>query len=261
MMRVRDLLLLSLSALSLVGAPTASGAAGAAGVDGFRDKLAKWVETRQLVSQEKSDWDAERETLRASRDLLQQQKKELQAQIAEFEASATQSDEERRDLLLQRGEYQRANAALAGEIGALEQQVKALVPRLPAPLQEKLKPLLVQIPEHPDEERPQLGPRLVNVLGVLAQAEKWNSAATLVGETRELDGGGKKVQVRTLYWGLGDAVYVDTEGEHAGIGRPGDDGWVFSDASASAADVKRLIDIYEGNVDIIRFVDLPVEIH
>ena len=234
-------------------------AAAEARVNDFRAKLEKWVETRQILSEEKSDWATEREYLKAGHDLLSREKKFLQAEIAELEASSTAADDERRDLLLERAAYQRANAALESKIRAMEEQVLALAPRLPEPLQKKLEVLLVQIPEDPQTARPQLGRRLMSVLGGLAQAEKWNGTATFAGETRAVDGE-QKVHVRTLYWGLGQAVYVDAQGETAGLGRPGPEGWEFHDEPELAADAELLLDIYEGNVDEIEFVRLPVEI-
>ncbi len=243
----------------LLAVAAALPAAAENGVDAFRAKLEKWVETRQVLSEEKSDWDVEREILRASRDLLQQQKQALQAEIAELEQSSSAADEERRDLLLERGEYQRLKREIEQEIRSLEEQVLALAPRLPEPLQEKLELLLVQIPEDPEQDRQPLSQRLMNVLGVLAQAEKWNSNATFVGETRALDGG-QQVRVRTLYWGLGQAVYVDAQGETAGVGRPGPEGWEFADVPDLADDAGLLLDVFEGNVDVIRFVELPVEV-
>ena len=102
-----------------------------------------------------------------------------------------------------------------------------------------------------------LGARLMNVLGVLAQAEKFDSTATFVGETRQV--GDEKLQVRTLYWGLAQAIYVDAQGRTAGIGRPGPNGWEFTNDPDLASDARHLLDIYEGNVDTIEFVRFPVE--
>lgn len=255
---------LSRVALGLALAATAAGGAWAEtngsgpGISEFRAKLDKWVKTRQLISEEESDWEAERESLRASRDLLQQERKALKAEIAELDETSTAADDERRDLLLQRAEYQRSEQALEARIRSLEEQVLALAPKLPAPLQKKLEPLLVQIPQDPANTRVGLGQRLMSVLGVLAQAEKFNSTATFVGETRAI--GDQKVQVRTLYWGLGQAFYVDARRETAGIGRPGPAGWVFTPQPELADDAGLVLDIYEGNVDTIEFVGLPVEI-
>jgi len=228
-------------------------------VSAYRTKTEKWIETRQLISQERNDWAAERETLRATRDLLRQQKEALEAEIAELEASSGSADDERRDLLLERAEHLRAARALEDRVRAMEEAVQGLAPQLPEPLQKKLEPLLVQIPDDPETTRLQLGQRLMNVLGVLLQAEKWNGTATFVGETRAVKGD-QKVAIRTLYWGLGQAFYVDSQGQTAGIGRPGPDGWVFAERLDVAERAKLLLDIYEGNVDTIEFVELPVEV-
>ena len=190
---------------------------------------------------------------------MKRQESEKIPEVEEIEASHTGAEQERNELLLRRGDYQRLSMSLGGELANLERQVLALVPQLPAPLQKRLEPLLVQIPEDADRTTAPLGQRMMNVLGVLGQAEKWNNTATFVGETRAIKGE-QKVQVRTLYWGLAQAFYVDAQGETAGIGRPGDEGWVFEDDPSLASRAELLLDIYEGNVDTIAFVPLPVEI-
>jgi gas vesicle protein len=250
---------IAVAVVALLGASAT--ARGAERIDDFRVKMEKWVETRQILSQEKSDWEAEHAMLEATRDLLRDQRAALKEEIAALETSITEADQERVDLLLARGEYRRSIAAMKEWQAELEQRVLGLVPMLPEPLQDKLEPLIVQIPNDPEAGRVSLGKRLVNVLGVLLQAEKFDGTATLTGETRAIRAGDEqKVQVRTLYWGLGQAVYVDSQGRAAGLGRPGPEGWVFSEAPGLADDAKLLIDIYEGNVDTIRFVDVPVQI-
>ena len=230
-----------------------------ADVSEFKSKMEKWVETRQLVSEERTEWEADRETLRATREMLRQRTTGLVDEIAELEGMSTTADDERRELLLERSEYQRSSLVLKAEIRGMEETILEVVPRLPEPLQKKLEPLMVQVPENPETTRLQLGQRLMNVLGVLAQAQKFNSTATFVGETRLVESG-QKVLVRTLYWGLGQAIYVDNQGELAGIGRPGNDGWIFTNDTAIADEAKLLLDIYEGRVDTIEFVQLPIEI-
>jgi len=228
-------------------------------VDDFRAKMEKWVKTRQIVSEEQADWEVERESLKATKRLLAQQREALEVEIADLEGSNTAADDERREFLLQRADYQRSSQVLAERIRAMEEQVLNLNQRFPAPLQKRLEPLIVQIPENPDISKIPLGRRLMNVLGVLAQAEKFNDTVTLAAETRAVDGE-QKVQIRTLYWGLGEAIYVDSAADNAGIGHPGDEGWVFTADSALADDAKRLVDIYEGNVDAIEFVSLPAAV-
>jgi len=248
------LLVFTIAAFAGASVTSAEGSASA-----YRAQLEKWVEARQLLSKERADWLVDRDYLKATRDLLVQERDALRAEIAEYEETNSGADDERRDLLLERGEYQRTARALEGQVRALEEQVLAVVPRFPETLQKRLEPLIVQIPEDPERSQVPLGQRLMNVLGVLAQAEKFNGTATFVGETRAV-GGDQKVQVRTLYWGLGQAIYVDAQGRAAGIARPTDSGWEYLDDPTLAADAGLLLDIYEGNVDTISFVPMPVEI-
>jgi hypothetical protein len=233
----------------------------------FRAKMEKWVEARELLSKEESEWLVDRAYLTSTKKLLQRERDALRKEVQDLEASYTGADEERRDLLLERGEYQRMTRSLEDELRVLEGQVQNVIPRLPAPLQDRLEPLIVQIPDDPEHTNTPVGQRLMNILGLLAQTEKFNSTATLVGETRAIGGeqsagqdAAQKVQVRTLYWGLGEAIYVDTQGRVAGIGRPTDTGWVFTEDPSLRSDAKLLLDIYEGNVDTIDFVPIPVEI-
>ncbi|MDJ0787646.1 MAG: DUF3450 family protein [Myxococcota bacterium] len=256
--RKRWLRLGSLAVALFVMSPT--GASSEGEVDGFRTKLEKWVETRRIISEERTGWQADKETLRDTRRLLTQQKKELSEKIATAEQATTESEDARRDLLLERGEFQRANRTLEAQIAELEQGTLALVARLPAPLTAKIEPLVAQIPEDPEGAETPLGQRLVNVLGVLSQAEQFNANAHLVGETRAVVEGDQRVAIRTLYWGLGQAVYAAAQGRAAGIARPGPDGWVFENDSSLTADAELLLDIYEGNTDAIEFIELPVQL-
>jgi hypothetical protein len=249
--------LLHLLLLSVLFNPVAAFAG--AEVSDFKTRTEKWIETRQIISEEKSEWEGERDSLRATRDLLGNQKRALEEKIAELEETSSFADEERRELLLTRGEHQRTGRALDERIRQMETEVLELAPRLPEPLQKKIEPLLVQIPKDPDNTRQTLGARLMNVLGVLAQTEKWNSTATFVGETRAV-AEDRRIAIRTLYWGLGQAFYVDTEGSTAGVGRPGPEGWVFVEQPDLAGPARELLDIYEGNVDTIEFVRLPIEV-
>ena len=225
----------------------------------YRTKMEKWVEARQILSAERSDWLVERESLEATRDLLRNERQSLKEQIEALKKTEGGAESERLELAARRDEYRRSAEVLEEKVQDLERQVLALVPRLPEPLQKKIQPILVQIPTNPEVAKSNLGQRLVNVLAVIAQAEKWNGTATFVGETRDV-GNGQKVAVRTLYWGLAQAVYVDSQGETAGIGRPTAEGWKFVDDPDLADSAKKILDIYEGIVDTIAFVPVPAEI-
>ena len=48
-------------------------------------------------------------------------------------------------------------------------------------------------------------------------------------------------------------------GQYAGIGVPGPDGWEWPRVDAAGAEIKQLIDVYEGSEDI-SFVNVPAYI-
>ena len=244
----------------VVFAVGASGASASESAASFRAKMEKWVQTRQILSEETADWLLEKESLQATRDFLRRERDDLRAEIAEFEAAGATADDERRELLAQRSEYQASAERMKESVEILEREVLEIAPQLPEPLQNRLDLLLVQIPEDPEKSDASLGSRLMNVLGVLAQTEKWNSTATLIGETRAIGESDQKVQMRSLYWGLGQVVYVDILGEVAGVGRPTKTGWEFVEDRSLASDAKMLLDIYEGNVDTISFIPVPVDL-
>lgn len=255
----RPFVLSLLAASAFVGAGRGAAEPARSAASEYRAKMEQWVETRQILSEERAEWLVERESLEATRDLLRDERQALKEQIATLQSTDAGASEERDLLVSKRDEYQRSADALAGQVLALEQQVQALVPKLPEPLQKKLEPVLVQIPKDPATTKIALGQRLMNVLAVVAQAEKWNGTATFVGETRDV-GDGQKVAVRTLYWGLAQAIYVDSQGETAGIGRPTPSGWQFVDDPDLADRAREILDIYEGIVDTIAFVPVPAEI-
>lgn len=246
---------------ALVPLPGASAGAGSAHspADAYRAKMEKWVETRQILSEERAEWLVEKESLAATRDLLQDERKALQEQIATLRVSDSGSTAERDELSAKRAVYLQSAEILEGKVATLERDLLALVKQLPDPLQKKLEPILVQIPSDPGSTKVGIGQRLVNVLAIVSQAGKWNGTASFVGETRDV-GDGQKVAVRTLYWGLAQAIYVDTQGELAGVGRPSPEGWKFVDDPDLASEAKEILDIYEGIVDTIAFIPVTAEI-
>ena len=138
-----------LASVAMVGSFMLSSKAIAEGsADGFRASLEKWVQARTLISKERSDWLVERQYLESTRDLLKDERDSLREQIAALEASQTGADEERRNLVLARGDYQQTSLRLADRIAGLERRVTRLIPKLPAPLTDRLEPLLVHARRH-----------------------------------------------------------------------------------------------------------------
>lgn len=228
-------------------------------IEQTKSKLELWVESRQILSKEHSDWIVDKDYLQQSISLLESELENLEATIQEIEAANTAASSERFTLLGERGNMQESFDVSAEYITQLEAATLELCKHFPKILLDRLERLIVRIPQDPENAKLSLGQRLQNVVGILTQAEKFDKSATYAGETRELSSG-TKVQVRTLYWGLAAGFYVDIIGEKAGIGKPGAEGWVWTEHNNIAAEIKQFIDIYEGNTDLIEFVSLPVSV-
>ncbi|MGB0408853.1 MAG: DUF3450 family protein [Opitutales bacterium] len=223
-----------------------------------RSVLEEWVETRQIISEEKANWQLEQSILGETATLLSSELERLNKALEELEASATAADEDRTRLADEKEQLTAASAVVEANIGGLETQMKAVVKTLPEPLVEKIKPLIRRLPEDPADTSLSLGERVQNIVGILSQADKFNTTVTQTNESREIDGG-KVVEVRTLYWGLAAAYYVDATGEYAGVGYPTAEGWAWPQIDGAGDEIARLIDVYEGTEEI-QFVPVPASI-
>lgn len=259
-MKTRLLHTLALSAVATVPSLFAqSGTAGTANTDEARDVLEQWVETRQIISQERSDWKTEKAILTDTVDLLSSELERLDTEIAELETSATAADEEREQLTARRDALSAGSDAVLDNIGELETQIKMIVAKLPDPLTDKIQPLIRRLPDDPKSTKMSLGERVQNIVGILSQADKFNTTMTLTSETQEMESG-KRVQVNTLYWGNAIAYFVDDTGEYAGIGSPTEDGWEWTQLEDAGGDIRELLSVYDGSADTIKFVKVPARI-
>lgn len=249
----------SISIALLVGVTVSLNALhGADKISGTRDVLEEWVETRQIISEEKANWQMEQSILSDTVSLLTNEVARLDAALKELEDSATAADADRAKFTEERDLLTAASAVVEGNIGALETQMKAIVKTLPEPLVNTIKPLVRRLPDDPENTKLSLGERVQNIVGILSQADKFNTTVTQTSESREIDGG-KTVEVRTLYWGLATAYYVDASGQYAGVGYPTPEGWEWPRIDSAGAAIKRLIDVYEGS-EAIQFVPVPASI-
>jgi len=227
-------------------------------IENTRNTLEQWVETQQILSEEKSDWKLEKAILEDTEKLLNNELERLNAALEELDASATAADEERTTLAAEKETLSEASSVVEANIGALETQIKAIIKTFPEPLVDKIKPLIRRLPEDPNDTKLTLGERVQNIVGILSQADKFNGTITQTSESREV-GDGRVVEVRTIYWGLGGAFYVDAAGDYAGVGFPGDNGWEWPEVAGSGEQIKRLLDVYEGSEEI-QFVPVPARI-
>ncbi|MEZ6017596.1 MAG: DUF3450 family protein [Planctomycetota bacterium] len=236
----------------------ASSAAIDGDVDSTRATLEKWVETRQLISQEKRDWAEGRELMEARIELVKREIEGLRAKIADAEANVVAADGKRDELVKENESLQDATRSLAGLIGTLEAETLALLPRLPQPIRERVKLISQQLPEPGSETKLTLSERFLNVVYILNEADKFNREVSLEVEVRAL-ADGTSVEVSTLYLGLGQAFYANAKGDVAGFGMSTADGWAWTAANDYAPVILEAIAIH-GNTKPAAFVQLPLRV-
>lgn len=227
-------------------------------VNETRSIIEQWVETEQIISKENSEWEIEEGLLEKTFALLTSEVARLDSELKDLKESASASDEERSSLAAQKESLKAASNVVASTIGTLETDLKAIIPTLPDPLVEKIRPLIRRLPDNPEKTDLSLGQRVQNIVGILSQTDKFNTTITTTSETREFEEG-KIVQVTTLYMGLASAYYVDDSGKYAGVGIPTANGWEWPLVKGIGSEVKQLVDIYEGTGEI-KFINLPAQI-
>lgn len=226
-------------------------------LDITKETLSKWVETRRLISEEKEKWELEREMLGDRIDLVRTEKDSLTKKIHETQSLITDADKKREDLVKENDALKSASATLANRIFTLERGVLALLPALPDPVQDRLKPLSQRIPKT-EETDLSLSERYQNMIGILNELNKGANEITVVSEVRKLEGG-STVEVQTLYIGYACAYYCSNKGDVAGTGHPTSKGWKWQPDNSIARQVADSIAILK-NEKVAEFVPLPVHV-
>lgn len=223
-----------------------------------RGTLERWVETRQLVSKTRSDWQADKETLEQTIALFERELKTVEDQMSKVSTNSTQADKERAQT---EAAIKAANDSLepAEKFAAgFEAEVVKMAPKLPQPLQEILKPALAKFPADPANTKSKATERIQAIVQALNEIDKFNSAVTIFNEKRK-NAAGVEVAVETVYVGLGAAYFVNEAGDFSGLGTPGASGWEWSIKPDIAPSVKEVVKIYRAE-RTARFVSLPAVI-
>lgn len=226
-------------------------------LDETRLTLSKWIETQQIISKERNDWQQGKEILQGRIDLVGKEVSQLKDRIAQSEAAVVESQKKRDDLTAQNAQLKEVGAQLATTVTQMEAQVQKLAKLAPEGVATKLLPLLQRIPADANTTRVSVAERFQNVLGILNELNKANSEITIAYEIRQLaDGSSSEVQV--IYVGLAQAYYLSPRGE-AGIGKPTENGWVWRPATDQAGAIFTALEIIQGKHPP-EFVGLPISI-
>jgi hypothetical protein len=224
-----------------------------------RETVGQWVQTQQLISKTRSDWESDKEMLQQSKALFERELKSVHDELAKQTTNSSVADAERLRL---DEELRRSNEAMEvahGQVSALETEFRKLLPLLPEPVFSGAQQLLNRLPEDSSNTKAGVTERVQTLVSLLSEIDKFNNAVTVFTEKRR-NTRGEEVSVETVYVGLGAAYFVNESGNFAGSGSPGEKGWEWKIDPTLAADVREIIRIYR-NERTARFVPLPVTIH
>lgn len=222
-----------------------------------QEKVRQWVRTQQLVSEEESDWQAQKQALADLGEIREREISQLDEVIAAAGARLTDAESRRAALNAEEESLRERRAELEKEIVALENSALSLLPGFPPPLREKIEDAAGRL-EAKDRNRNPLQNRYRDVLAVLVEAGSFNSRLTHDIDLREVDG--RSIEVEVLYLGLARAFYTDRSGRICGTGQPGAAGWTWTLQPKLAASIRQTIDIFQKQASP-EMVRLPMQLH
>jgi len=228
-------------------------------IEATRETLTKWVETKQLISKEKSEWASGKDILEDRVRLAEAETTTVRDKLKEISTAVAEAQKKRDELAAQNDKLKATAEKSKAMVIDAEKKLRPLLPQLPEPLREKLKPIIARFPEDSEKSTASMAERLQNVLGILDQASAFNSTVASVKELRTFPDG-TRAEVTTVYLGLSQAYYTNREGTLAGIGHPGPDGWVWKPDNANGKKILLAVHILEGKEKGANFIDLPVKI-
>ncbi|MBU6152596.1 MAG: DUF3450 family protein, partial [Chloroflexi bacterium] len=171
-------------------------AATAPKLEETRLTLSKWIETQQIISKERNDWQQGKEILQGRIELVGKEVGQLKDRIAQSETAVLESQKKRDALAAQNAQLKEVGAQLVATVIKMEEQVQKLARLAPEGVATKLQPLLQRIPSDVSSVRVSAAERFQNVLGILNELNKANSEITIAYEIRQLaDGSSSEVQV------------------------------------------------------------------
>ncbi len=239
------------------GARSGDTAQAAPSLEETRLTMGKWIETQQIISKERKEWQQGKEILLGRLELIKQEVAALQEKIEQTDAGVAEVGKKRAELVGQKDQLESSGTRLTAVVGGMENELRRLFKAIPEPARARIQPLVQRVPEDPANARISLAERFQNVLGILNELNKANNEITVSYEVRQL-ADGRPAEVQALYVGLAQGYYVSASGE-AGIGQPTAEGWQWAPSKTVAAEVLEALEILQGKQSPA-FVPLPVKI-
>ncbi len=222
-----------------------------------RELISQWVKTERIISEEKTNWQVEKQHMQELLDLYQKELKLLNEELSKAGASAEMVDEKKEAWSRELKEYREAQRLLADTMARLLPRMRGLIARLPEPLLDRIAADVdfLKTPEALAKPRDVLK----SMLSVISESGRFNRTV-IVTEEIHRSSDGKKMTVDVLYLGLARAFYASSVGDTAGIGLPGKDGWTWQNKPDLANDVRKAISVYRKDSQP-QLIELPVSLN
>jgi hypothetical protein len=216
------------------------------GAGELRTSVKEWIETMQKIQVEEDSWEKDREVLKGYKEGLEKEIEDLKEQIERAKTRKEGGDTQSLDKLAERDRYAAAQEELSKQLRVLEEGIAAKLPLFPEPLKQQAKVALAietlqKGLELTAEKRAEdVSKRLFNAVELMADIEKFQQGVHVHPELRT-DSQGREFKVQVVYFGLAMAYGVNEEGSFALTGRPGADGWKFTEHNELAPQIQQLV--------------------
>lgn len=219
-----------------------------------REVIESYVETRQKIAKEESEWASYQELTERRISLYNDEVTDLEVIIKEAEEQTTSAEREiagiRSDIRVLRS----ATQVVTDSLPALEQKVRELYAYFPSPLKDKVTPIVQKL----GTKNMPTSDRMALIIGVLNEVDKFNTDFTHI--TDEIKIGNETKLVDVLYLGVAVAYYADKEGKIGGMLVPAEKEWQMVEKDELAPAVHQAILYYTNEIKPAMMVDLPIEI-
>ncbi|MCD8483808.1 MAG: DUF3450 domain-containing protein [Verrucomicrobia bacterium] len=254
---MKKTILCGLTALMLGGfaatAQTANNAAqNNAEIELTRQKIADFVQTRQLIATRRTAWITEQEITQRRLEAFEREMRDLRAQITEAEQRTTQAERTIAERQSQIETLLAATNVVTQALPGLEDSVREIAQYFPAMLRSRTDALVRQL-----GRSRQTSERMSIVIGIMNEFDRFNSNFNLTTDQRTLPNG-EVVVVNVMYIGMGIAFYANETGTVGGYGVPARGEWEWTADNSIAAAVRSSIAFLNNEVKPARLVDLPI---
>lgn len=220
----------------------------------LKTTVSQWVETMRQIQEEENEWTRDEEVLGNYREGLKAEIDTLNKRIKEAKTRNEGIDVKTKEKEAQRDKFVEAKEALTEDVNRLEDELLTKLPLYPAPLVKDPKvaqwidALKATAAYEGDQRTKDISKRLMNILNLVAEAEKFQTTVHVRDELHT-DSKGTEHQLSVVYFGLSCAYGVSKDGKFAVQARPGADGWKFIENNDLAPDIQSLVATILGEQD------------